>query len=278
MKIAYSITAVCLLASSLAVLAAEKPKVNVAFAFEAPMYVKDTDLGDAGRKKVSDAALAAFLTGARSTTFYPFIDWTIGDADPANGVTITVTSKKGVRDQLVDLEYRCRINRKDNGALLTVPLYGELDGKFTNDADALVTDITTAIKNSMEDLRRSVVAEIPIAGNAELMDKPNEQQVKILFPASLLQADSERVLLAVYFTPKSGQKIVRKMKLREPLELGADAVACGIEELNFGGIVIDRRNPWNPRLPRIFSPTTVDISKVTVDDYHWKAFVSKLKG
>lgn len=276
MKIAHSITAVCLLASSMTVLAAERPKVNVAFAFEAKMYVEDTDLGDTGRTKVADAAITAFLASARSTTFYPFIDWTTGTAGTANGLTITVTSRAGVRDQLVDLEYRCRINSKDNGALLTVPLYGELDGKFTNDSETLITDITTAIRSSMEDLRKSVVAEIPIAGNADLMDK--EQQVKILFPASMLQADSERVLLAVYFTPKTGQKIVRKMKLREPLELGEDAVACAIEELRFGGIVIDRRNPWNPRLPRIFSPTTVDISKVTVDDYHWKAFVSKLKG
>jgi hypothetical protein len=104
----------------------------------------------------------------------------------------------------------------------------------------------------------------------------DQRQVKVPFPASMLQADSDTVLLAVWFVPKSGPQIPGKMKLREPSELGADAVACAIDELNFRDIRISRLKPWDSRLPQVFSPTTVAISKVTVDDYHWKAFVSKL--
>jgi hypothetical protein len=274
MKIAHWITACCLVASTTTVAAAMKPRVDVAFAFEASMYLDDKDLGDTGRARVRDAAVTAFLTAASSTKFYPFIDWATGDTTAPDGVTITVTSKPGVRDQQVDLEYRCRINKKQQGALLTVPLYGELDGKFTNDADALIPDVTLAILDSMEALRKSVAAEIPIAGDAKVMKK--EQKVSVPFPASMLQADRDTVLLAVWFVPKNGPPIPSKMKLREPSELGADAVACGIDELNYGGIRINRLKPWDSRLPQVFSPATVAVSKVTVDDYHWKAFVSKL--
>src|SRR5262245_26597721 len=85
--------------------ASDLPIVDVGFVFEAAMYVGDRDLGEAGRAKVADAAIRAFVTEAGKPAHFPYLQWSKGDLGQKNRLTIVVTQHQEQRDQEVDLEY-----------------------------------------------------------------------------------------------------------------------------------------------------------------------------
>ena len=253
--------------------AADLPRVNVDFVFEASMYLTNEDLGDGGRQSVADAAVRLFISEAKKPTHFPFITWTSGQPGAKHLLTIAVTQRPAGRDQQVDLVFRGSISGNAVNAA-TVTLYSWTDGKHANDADRLALDVTTAITTHIEDLRSTFAMRVPVATRVEL-DKDN-MRVLVDAPASELKADARVSTLAVSFVGTQSP-LQTTMMLKDPSPFGAAQTACKIQQFDFGGLKLDDQHQWSVQLPSIFSPGhTVRVLSVTFDVYKYSdVFVAR---